>query len=53
MVAQSVGAAVCLLALLAGVPLWAAVVAAAVVGGALFTRVGAGSRWRGSGLCWA
>lgn len=39
-VAQSVGAAVCLLALLAGVPSWAAVVAAAVVGGALFTRVG-------------
>ncbi|MCA1006235.1 type VII secretion protein EccE [Rhodococcus hoagii] len=39
-VAQLVGAAVCLLALLAGLPLWAAVVVAAVFGGALFTRVG-------------
>ncbi|WP_420878874.1 type VII secretion protein EccE [Rhodococcus sp. (in: high G+C Gram-positive bacteria)] len=39
-VAQSVGAVVGLLALLAGLPLWAAVAVGAVSGGALFTRVG-------------
>ncbi len=48
-VAQSVGAAVCLLALPRGVPSWAAVVAAAVVGGALFTRVGGRFAVAGSG----
>ncbi|PTR31454.1 type VII secretion protein EccE [Rhodococcus sp. OK519] len=39
-VAQLVATAVCLLALVAGLPLWAAVVVGVVLGGTLFTRIG-------------